>query len=82
IIKYLKERGTIVVKKGSGAPSRSSKHQDRLLKLPQLQDLGTTSAEPAQEWQQADDVALKLIDSMPGRIAVVLKKKKGQHCKY
>ena len=29
----------------------------------------------------SQDVAQKLIDSMPGRIAEVLKKK-GQHCKY
>jgi hypothetical protein len=29
----------------------------------------------------SQDVAQKLIDSMPGRILEVLKKK-GQHCKY
>ncbi|CDR18259.1 unnamed protein product, partial [Oncorhynchus mykiss] len=35
-----------------------------------------------QEWAaNSQDVAQKLIDSMPGRIAEVLKKK-GQHCKY
>jgi hypothetical protein len=35
-----------------------------------------------QEWSAiSQDVAQKLIDSMPGRIAEVLKKK-GQHCKY
>ena len=35
-----------------------------------------------QEWAAiSQDVAQKLIDSMPGRIAEVLKKK-GQHCKY
>ena len=35
-----------------------------------------------QEWDAiSQDVAQKLIDSMPGRIAEVLKKK-GQHCKY
>ena len=35
-----------------------------------------------QEWAAIrQDVAQKLIDSMPGRIAEVLKKK-GQHCKY
>ena len=34
-----------------------------------------------QEWAAiSQDVAQKLIDSMPGRIAEVLKKK-GQHCK-
>jgi hypothetical protein len=35
-----------------------------------------------QEWAAiSQDVAQKLIDSMPGQIAEVLKKK-GQHCKY
>ena len=35
-----------------------------------------------QEWGAiSQDVAQKLIDSMPGRIAEVLQKK-GQHCKY
>ena len=41
------------VKKASGRPRKSSKRQDRLLKLIQLRDRGTTSAELAQEWQQA-----------------------------
>lgn len=53
IIKNFKERGPIVVKKASGRPRKSSKRQDRLLKLIQLRDRGTTSAELAQEWQQA-----------------------------
>ena len=53
IIKNFKERGSIVVKKASGRPRKSSKRQDRLLKLIQLRDRGTTSAELAQEWQQA-----------------------------
>ena len=52
-IKNFKERGSIVVKKASGRPRRSSKRQDRLLKLIQLRDQGTTSTELAQEWQQA-----------------------------
>jgi hypothetical protein len=35
-----------------------------------------------QKWAAISrDVAQKLIDSMPGQIAEVLKKK-GQHCKY
>jgi hypothetical protein len=42
------------VKKASGRPRMSSKRQDRLLKLIQLWDRGTTSTELAQEWQQAD----------------------------
>lgn len=41
------------MKKASGRPRKSSKRQDRLLKLIQLRDRGTTSAELAQEWQQA-----------------------------
>uniref|UniRef100_A0AAZ3RRK4 Transposase Tc1-like domain-containing protein n=1 Tax=Oncorhynchus tshawytscha TaxID=74940 RepID=A0AAZ3RRK4_ONCTS len=53
IIKNFKESGSIVVKKASGHPRKSSKHQYRLLKLIQLQDRGTTSTELAQEWQQA-----------------------------
>lgn len=53
IIKNFKERGSIVVKKASGRPRKSSKRQDRFLKLIQLQDQGTTSTELAQEWQQA-----------------------------
>jgi transposase len=42
-----------VVKKASGRPRKSCKRQDRLLKLIQLRDRGTTSTELAQEWQQA-----------------------------
>ena len=53
IIKNFKESGSIVVKKASGRPRKSSKHQDRLLKMIQLRDRGTTSTELAQEWQQA-----------------------------
>ena len=53
IIKNFKERGSIVVKKASGRPRKLNKRQDRLLKLIQLQDRGTTSTELAQEWQQA-----------------------------
>ena len=52
IIKNFKESGSIVVKKASGRP-RKSKRQNRLLKLIQLRDRGTTSTELAQEWQQA-----------------------------
>ena len=52
IIKNLKESGSIVVKKASGRPRKSSKCQDRLPKLIQLRDRGTTSTELAQEWQQ------------------------------
>src|SRR4029434_10958359 len=51
IIKNFKESGSIVVKKASGRPRKSSKRQDRLLKLIQLRDRGTTSTELAQEWQ-------------------------------
>ena len=51
IIKNFMESGSIVVKKASGCPRKSSKRQDRLLKLIQLQDRGTTSTELAQEWQ-------------------------------
>ncbi|KAM4705076.1 collagen alpha-2(VI) chain-like [Rhinophrynus dorsalis] len=125
--KNCKERGSIVVKNASGHPRKSSKsqyrskRQDRLLKLIHLQDLGTTSAELAQEWQQegnspdlnpienlwsvlkrrldkqkptnsdklqalimqewaaiSQDVAQKLIDSMPGRIAEGYAGKQGQ----
>ena len=39
--------------KASGRPRKSSKRQDRLLKLIQLRDRGTTSTELAQQWQQA-----------------------------
>ena len=53
IIKNFKERGSILVKKASGRPRKSSKHQDRLLKRIQLWDRSATSAELAQEWQQA-----------------------------
>uniref|UniRef100_A0A8K9UEY6 Transposase Tc1-like domain-containing protein n=1 Tax=Oncorhynchus mykiss TaxID=8022 RepID=A0A8K9UEY6_ONCMY len=53
IIKNFKESGSIVVKKASGRPRKSSKRQDRLLKLIQLRDRGTTSTALAQEWQQA-----------------------------
>ena len=53
IIKNFKESGSIVVKKASGCPRKSSKRQDHLLKLIQLRDRGTTSTELAQEWQQA-----------------------------
>ena len=53
IIKNFTESGSIVVKKASGRPRKSSKRQDRLRKLIQLRDWGTTSTELAQEWQQA-----------------------------
>jgi transposase len=53
IIKNFKESGSIVVKKASGRPRKSSKLQDRLLKLIQLRDRGTISTELAQKWQQA-----------------------------
>ena len=53
IVKNFKESGSIVVKKASGRPRKSSKRQDRLLKLIQLQDRGTSSTELALEWQQA-----------------------------
>lgn len=53
IIKNFKERGSVVVKKASERPRKPSKCQNRLLKLIQLRDRGTTSAELAQEWQQA-----------------------------
>ncbi|KAI3351371.1 hypothetical protein L3Q82_005914 [Scortum barcoo] len=53
IIKNFKERGSIVVKKASGCPGKSSKQQHHLLKLIELRNWGTTSAELAQEWQQA-----------------------------
>jgi hypothetical protein len=51
--KNFKEIGSIVVKKASGCPRKSMKCQDRLLKLIQLWDWGTTSTELAQERQQA-----------------------------
>uniref|UniRef100_A0AAZ3R0Z5 Transposase Tc1-like domain-containing protein n=1 Tax=Oncorhynchus tshawytscha TaxID=74940 RepID=A0AAZ3R0Z5_ONCTS len=53
IIKNFKESGSIVVKKASGRQRKSSQCQNRLLKLIQLRDRGTTSTELAQEWQQA-----------------------------
>uniref|UniRef100_A0A087XEY1 Transposase Tc1-like domain-containing protein n=1 Tax=Poecilia formosa TaxID=48698 RepID=A0A087XEY1_POEFO len=53
IIKNFKERGSIVAKKATGRPRKTSKRQDRLLKLFQLRDRATSSAELAQEWQQA-----------------------------
>jgi transposase len=53
IIKNFKESGSVVVNKASGRPRKSSKCQDCLIKLIQLQDWGTTSTELAQEWQQA-----------------------------
>lgn len=53
IIKNFKERGSILDMNASGRPRKSSKHQDRLLKRIQLRDRSATSAERAQEWQQA-----------------------------
>lgn len=53
IIKNFKERGSIVAKQAPGRPRKSSKRQDRLLKVFQLRDRAATSAELAQEWQQA-----------------------------
>ena len=53
------ESGSIVVKKASRRPRKSSKRQDRLLELIQLRDQGTTSTELAQEWQQAGVRALE-----------------------
>ena len=50
IIKNFKESDSIVVKKISGRQRKSSKRQDRLLKLIQLRDRGTSSTEFAQEW--------------------------------
>ena len=41
------------MKKSSGRPRTSSKRQDRLLKVIELRDRGTTTAELAQERQQA-----------------------------
>ena len=51
IIKNFKESGSIVLKMASGCPRKSSMREDRLLKLIQLQDRGTTSTELAQECQ-------------------------------
>jgi transposase len=53
IIKNFKESGSIAVKKASERSRKSSKHQNRLLKLIQLRDRGTISTELAQESQQA-----------------------------
>ncbi|TWW57556.1 hypothetical protein D4764_07G0002750 [Takifugu flavidus] len=53
IIKNFKERGSIDAKQAPGRPRKSSKRQDRLLKLFQLRDRATTSTELAQKWQQA-----------------------------
>ena len=53
IIKNFKESSSIVLKKASGHPRKSRKRQDHLLKLIWLRDWVTTSAELAQEWQQA-----------------------------
>uniref|UniRef100_A0A087Y8V5 Transposase Tc1-like domain-containing protein n=1 Tax=Poecilia formosa TaxID=48698 RepID=A0A087Y8V5_POEFO len=53
IIKNFKERGSIVAKKSPWRPRKTSKRQDRLLKVFQLRDPATSSAELAQEWQQA-----------------------------
>ena len=49
IIKNFKESASIVVKEAAGRPRKASKRQDRLLKLIQLRDRGTTSTELAQE---------------------------------
>lgn len=48
----LKKRGSIV-KKASCHLKTSTKHQDCLLKVLQLQNQGSTLAEPSQEWQKA-----------------------------
>jgi transposase len=53
IIKNFKKSSSIVVKKASGCPRKSSKCQDCILKLIQLRDRGTTSTELAQEWQKS-----------------------------
>uniref|UniRef100_A0A096LU40 Transposase Tc1-like domain-containing protein n=1 Tax=Poecilia formosa TaxID=48698 RepID=A0A096LU40_POEFO len=53
IIKNFKERGSIVAKKAQGRPRKTSKRQDSLLKVFQLRNRATSSAELAQEWQQA-----------------------------
>jgi transposase len=54
LIKNFKESASIVVKKASGHPRKSSKRQNRLLKLIRLlRDRDTTSTELTQEWQQA-----------------------------
>lgn len=53
IIKNFKERGSLVAKQAPGCPIKSSKHQDHVLKACLLRHQTTTSAELAQEWQQA-----------------------------
>lgn len=53
IINNFTERGSVVVKKASGRRRKFRQCQDRLLKLIQLRDRGTTSAELALECQQA-----------------------------
>ncbi|KAG8565233.1 hypothetical protein GDO81_012763 [Engystomops pustulosus] len=53
IINKFKERGSIVTKKAPGRPRRTSKRQDRLLKVFHPRDGAPSSAELAQEWQQA-----------------------------
>ena len=52
IIKNFKERGSTAVKKSSGRPRVSSKHQDCLLLRSQLRNRVPSSAELAQERQQ------------------------------
>ena len=53
IIKNFQESRSIIVKKASERPRKSSNCQDRLLKLIQLRNRGTTTTELAQERQQA-----------------------------
>ncbi|TWW67383.1 hypothetical protein D4764_02G0004240 [Takifugu flavidus] len=48
---------TSLQKVAPGHPRKSSKRQDRLLKLFQLRDRATTSTELAQKWQQAVELA-------------------------
>uniref|UniRef100_A0A672NBH5 Lysosomal membrane ascorbate-dependent ferrireductase CYB561A3 n=1 Tax=Sinocyclocheilus grahami TaxID=75366 RepID=A0A672NBH5_SINGR len=61
--------GSTAVKKPSGRPRLSSKHQDRLLLRTQLWNHVTSSAELAQEWQQvgvrasASTVRPRLLDN-------------------
>uniref|UniRef100_A0A096M259 Transposase Tc1-like domain-containing protein n=1 Tax=Poecilia formosa TaxID=48698 RepID=A0A096M259_POEFO len=67
IIKNFKERGSIVAKKAPGRPRKTSKHQDRLLKVFQLRDRATSSAELAQEWQQAGvSASARTVRARPG----------------
>ena len=68
IIKNFKESGSNVVK-ASGRPRKSSKHEDRLLKLIQLRDRRTTSTQLAQEWQQAGVRQRLLEDGLVSRRA-------------